>query len=82
MKVATGTTTRRSAGWAVVAWSLVLMFVFSVVGVEEAKAESRIAFTSNRDGNYEIYVMNAVDGSNQTRLTNAPSDDPSPAWSP
>ena len=33
---------------------------------------SKIAFSSDRDGNYEIYVMNA-DGSNQTRLTNNPA---------
>ncbi len=30
-----------------------------------------IAFSSDRDGNDEIYVMDA-DGSNQTRLTNQP----------
>ncbi len=30
---------------------------------------SQIAFASARDGNYEIYVMDA-DGSNQTNLTN------------
>ncbi len=30
---------------------------------------SRIAFVSNRDGNYEIYVMNA-DGTGQARVTN------------
>src|SRR3990170_8751258 len=32
-------------------------------------ANGKICFTSNRDGNDEIYVMNA-DGTNQTRLTN------------
>ncbi len=42
--------------------------------------QSRIAFTSNRDGNDEIYVMNA-DGSNQTRLTNNPFSDSRPTWS-
>ncbi len=42
---------------------------------------SKIAFTSNRDGNYEIYVMNA-DGSNPTNLTNHWADDSRPAWSP
>lgn len=31
----------------------------------------RIAFTSNRDGNYEIYVMNA-DGSGQPQRDHAP----------
>ena len=40
----------------------------------------KIAFTSNRDGNYEIYTMEA-NGSNQTRLTNSPYD-ASPKWSP
>jgi Tol biopolymer transport system component len=43
---------------------------------------SKIAFESNRDGNYQIYVMNA-DGSNVKRLTTDPSlEDSSPAWSP
>jgi WD40-like Beta Propeller Repeat len=41
----------------------------------------KIAFSSNRDGNAEIYLMNA-DGSNQTRLTNNPASDAQPAWSP
>ncbi len=36
---------------------------------------TKIAFTSDRGGNTEEYVMNAQDGSNQTRLTdNAASD--------
>ncbi len=42
---------------------------------------AQIAFTSRRDGNNEIYVMNS-DSSGQTRLTNAPGDDFAPAWSP
>ena len=41
----------------------------------------RIAFVSNRDGNEEIYVMDA-DGKNQINLTNNPADDERPAWSP
>lgn len=41
----------------------------------------QIAFASTRDGNWEIYVMNA-DGSNQIRLTNNPAHDQYPAWSP
>jgi hypothetical protein len=40
-----------------------------------------IAFTSERDGNFEIYVMNA-DGSNQRRLTNNQVLDGIPAWRP
>ena len=46
--------------------------------VQAQKGE--IAFTSDRDGNYEIYVMNA-DGSNVTRLTNDPASDECPRWS-
>ena len=42
---------------------------------------SKIAFVSDRDGDWEIYVMNA-DGSGQTNLTNNPEDDWAPAWSP
>ncbi len=41
----------------------------------------KIAFHSNRDGNYEIYTMNS-DGSNPTRLTNNAASDLFPAWSP
>ena len=40
-----------------------------------------IAFSSNRDGNREIYSMLA-DGSGETRLTNANANDTQPTWSP
>ena len=40
-----------------------------------------IAFTSGRDGNQEIYVINA-DGSDLRRLTTAPGSDANPAFSP
>jgi TolB protein len=42
---------------------------------------TRIAFMSGRDGNPEIYVMNA-DGSNLRRMTNHPAGDGTPTWSP
>ena len=42
---------------------------------------SQIAFQSFRDGNNEIYVMDA-DGQNQTRLTFNDRDDRRPVWSP
>ena len=41
----------------------------------------RLAFHSNRDGNWNIYVMNP-DGSDQTRLTDHPAVDSWPSWSP
>ncbi|HEV7905407.1 MAG TPA: hypothetical protein VGO96_16320, partial [Pyrinomonadaceae bacterium] len=42
--------------------------------------ESKIAFTSERDSNQEIYIMNP-DGSAQTRLTNNSASDFDPTWS-
>ncbi|WP_455279239.1 CFI-box-CTERM domain-containing protein [[Eubacterium] cellulosolvens] len=73
-----------------------LMFAFSVtlflsiflisIPTQETFAafsgeNGKIAFASDRDGDYEIYVMNA-DGSNVTQLTNNSVDDWAPAWSP
>ena len=40
----------------------------------------KIAFESNRDGNYEIYVMNS-DGTAPTRLTNNAAWDQFPSFS-
>ena len=42
---------------------------------------TKIAFTSLRDGNDEVYVMNA-DGSGQTNLTSNAAQDWLPGWSP
>ena len=42
---------------------------------------SRIAFASNRDGNYEIYVVDA-DGTNATRVTTTEANETEPAWTP
>jgi TolB protein len=41
----------------------------------------KIAFFTNRDGNYEIYSMDE-DGSNPRRLTDTLSSEGHPAWSP
>ena len=41
---------------------------------------ARIAFHTRRDGNWEIYIMQA-DGSNQVNLTNNPAYDSMPHWS-
>lgn len=46
-----------------------------------SRTDSQIAFSSNRDGDWELYVMNA-DGSGQTRLTFDEGLDDSPSWSP
>src|SRR5947209_12075953 len=47
----------------------------------EPSTNGKIAFASMRDGNAEIYVMNA-DGSLQVNLTKNPARDLNPAWSP
>jgi Tol biopolymer transport system component len=43
--------------------------------------QGRILFYSERDGNNEIYLMNA-DGTGLERLTDDPADDRDPVWSP
>ena len=57
---------------------IVLVLTLLMVYVD---AQAQIAFMSHRDGNPEIYVMNAA-GRNQRRLTNNPNDDFQPSWSP
>ena len=48
---------------------------------ETVPVAGRIAFVSDRDGNNEIYVMNA-DGSGVRRLTDNQANDLAPSWSP
>ncbi len=43
--------------------------------------KGQIAFTSMRDGNHEIYVVDS-DGVNRIRLTHHPAEDAHPSWSP
>ena len=50
-------------------------------GAKPASEEAQIAFHSNRDGNQEIYVMDA-DGKSQRNIANNPAHDQDPAWSP
>lgn len=52
-----------------------------VAGANVPGANGEIVFESTRDGNREIYRMEP-DGSGQTRLTDQPGDDITPAWSP
>jgi Tol biopolymer transport system component len=57
------------------------LFTVTVNPVESPRENGKIAFMSTRDGNWEIYVMNA-DGTNPTRLTNNDDLDQDPDWSP
>jgi TolB protein len=43
--------------------------------------DNQIVFVSNREGNKDVYIMNA-DGSEVINLTNHPADDWHPSWSP
>ena len=47
----------------------------------KAPTTAKIAFSSNRDGNWDIYVMDP-DGNGQVRLTQHQANDYSPVWSP
>ena len=47
----------------------------------DAAPQAQIAFTSERDGNREIYVMDA-DGGKPRKLTDSPLVDWDPSWSP
>ncbi len=62
----------------VVVFSLLIQVQFAVNGY--ATWKSKIAFSSTRDGDSEIYVME-IDGSNQVRLTINPARDYDPSWS-
>jgi|LGVD01.1.fsa_nt_gb Tol biopolymer transport system component len=70
---ASGTTTVKAAHGAVSGTAS--------VSVPNADSVGKIAFDSNRDGNWEIYVMNA-DGTNVKKLTSNSVTDGAPAWSP
>jgi dipeptidyl aminopeptidase/acylaminoacyl peptidase len=69
------------------ALAVLLVSGVALVGLEETSqavfpgANGKIAFMSPRDGNSEIYTMNA-DGTNQTNITNNGAWDSTPTWSP
>lgn len=60
---------------------LALLVFTSAAFAASGPFSGKVAFTSDRDGNFEIYASNR-DGSSPTRLTNNPASDQHPAWSP
>jgi dipeptidyl aminopeptidase/acylaminoacyl peptidase len=63
-----------------------LLVAAAVLGVDEAGATAQtgsglIAFTSDRDGNSEVYVVNSAGGA-PLNLTRNSASDHSPTWSP
>ena len=61
--------------------TLIMLEITLVYTVFASPGTEKIAFTSTRDGNSEIYIMNP-DGSQQQNLTWHSARDLAPAWSP
>lgn len=61
--------------------ALVLLYVNVSSVFAKAPTIPKILFTSARDGNREVYIMNP-DGSEQVRLTQHPGNDLHAVWSP
>jgi Tol biopolymer transport system component len=53
----------------------------SNIQVAVAPDRTQVAFSSNRNGNYDIYVMDP-DGQRLRRLTSSPAQEGEPAWTP
>ena len=70
----------RRASVGSVALRLSALLGLVLLGCASAEPEGKIAFSSNRDGKPEIYLMNA-DGSGLERLTYGPQYDTNPVWS-
>lgn len=64
-------------------YTLSTLLALGILSTTLAKAPPtpKIVFTSNREGNFEIYTMNP-DGSEQMNLTEHRTDDYDPVWSP
>jgi dipeptidyl aminopeptidase/acylaminoacyl peptidase len=65
--------------------ALVVSVAIAAIAAGQARAafpgtNGKIVFETNRDGNEEIYTMNA-DGTNRVDLTRNPADDTDPRWS-
>ena len=61
--------------------SLSIGMILTTAADTAAQVGTKITFFSTRDGNGEIYVMNA-DGTNQTNLSNNPATDADSLFSP
>ena len=61
---------------------LLLLSVCCAISAPVSAADlPQLLFTSNRTGNFQIFLMNA-DGTGAKNLTNSASDETYPAWSP
>ena len=65
--------------FSILSFFLIVLYFFPAFAA--APSTPKILFTSARDGNREVYMMNP-DGSEQMRLTQNPTNDMSAVWSP
>ena len=73
---------KQRLGYIAIACMVLLSGVVLLIDVRaQALEQAQILFISDRDGNNEIYVIDA-DGKNLLRLTNNPAMDMYPVWSP
>jgi hypothetical protein len=68
-------------GGALLARASLHSFLAPRVEAANGPSNGKIAFTSQRDGNFEIYTMDA-DGTSQVNISNNPALDDLPSWSP
>ncbi|HUI10761.1 MAG TPA: hypothetical protein VL221_10570 [Bacteroidota bacterium] len=61
--------------------AVILLLASAAIAGCAREQSGAIAFQSNRDGNFEIYTMDGTGGA-PTRLTENPSNDIAPTWSP
>ncbi|MCY3722677.1 MAG: hypothetical protein OXG97_10695 [Candidatus Poribacteria bacterium] len=66
---------------ALFSFNLLILNVNVFLVLAKVPATPKILFTSARDGNREVYIMNP-DGSEQVRLTDHPANDLHAVWSP
>jgi Tol biopolymer transport system component len=77
----------RHSGWWLPLLLIILAMLVVFAGGLPTRADDpedpgeRIIFATDRDGNFEIYIMNS-DGSEPTRLTDSPAFEADPAGSP
>ena len=71
---------QRRTNFARLILSVVIVLTLTLVMVD-VDAQAQIAFSSDRNGDFEIYVM-GVDGGNLQNLSNNPSSDTTPAGAP
>ncbi len=65
----------------ITAIALAPLFFDNASAMTQNRNDGQIAFVTNRDGNFEVYVMNA-NGSDQHDISNNTAIDDYPSWSP